>query len=536
MTYNKLILGSGIAHQLDVTKKMSIKMNTIKLSVLIFTLFLSQVAVSQDSGYMGSSGSINRAIEYSMDNSAEMILENPQIHSISIGVYKDGATYMNFYGEVDKGRRYRANHNSIFEIGSVTKTFTAYLTAKAVLDGKMSLTDDIRDYLDGSYPNLTYKNRPILVKDILTHTSGLHREQFSETLEKIFSREVTESERNAIAQYNSNDLREDLKNFKLGCKPGKNFRYSGFVAPEVLALVLENVYEKSYNELLNEFILNKAKMPNTVMEVSEKDKKHVLNGYTTNHQLVKPMQMPLTGAGGGLKSTVPDMLRYIEFLLSEKNKPLIQEMQKPLFFDEEDEENYGYFWNAEGEDLLYHTGGTGGSLNWLVLLPTLDAGFTISFNYNGDGGDDAISDLASMLISDIVNYPTKNAHYFLRNEMNKNPENWQESYHKLKKEYKEEYNFDDTDLLNDFGYELLSQEKTEQAIEVFQLLVSEFPNSANAYDSLGEGYFKNKEYELALENYKKSVKLNGRNRNAKQMIREIESMNKENQRLTSDKE
>ena len=137
-------------------------------------------------------------IEYSMDNSAKMILENPEINSISIGVFKDGTTYSKYYGEIDKGKGNKANDNSIFEIASVTKTFTAYITAQAVLEEKLRLDDDIRKYLDGSYSNLEFANRPILVKDILTHTTGIKREHFSNTLAKMFSIDVTKDDRKAI--------------------------------------------------------------------------------------------------------------------------------------------------------------------------------------------------------------------------------------------------------------------------------------------------------------------------------------------------
>ena len=83
-------------------------------------------------------------IDYSMDNSAQLILENPEINSISIGVYKDGKKYANYYGEIDIGRGNLANDTSIFEIASVTKTFTAYITAQAVFDDRLALDDDIR--------------------------------------------------------------------------------------------------------------------------------------------------------------------------------------------------------------------------------------------------------------------------------------------------------------------------------------------------------------------------------------------------------
>ena len=464
-------------------------------------------------------------IEYAMDNTAKLILENPEINAISVGVYKKDKTYTRYYGEIDKGKGNLADDTSIFEIASVTKTFTAYLTAQAVLDGKLDLDDDIRKYLDGSYDNLELENRPIRIKDILTHTTGIKHELYSKTLSKMFSIDASEQEQKAISEYKKSDFIGDLHRYPLETVPGTIFDYSGFIAPEILAIVLENVYQKSYEELLKQYILEMADMRHTSLQLGKAHKKNLINGYADNNRKVKPMQMPLTGAGGGLKSTVPDMVKYIEFLLG-PGDPKLTEMRKPLFYDEEEGDEYGYFWMVDGDDLMMHNGGTGGSVNWLILLPEIKAGFTVSFNCNSESANDLINRMASLLIMDLLNYPTKNAYYPIRNYVKETPEVWLEKYHQLKKERGKEYNFDDDSMLNNLGYELLGLDKIKEAVEVFQLLVSEFPDSANAYDSLGEGYFVNGQYELALVNYKKSLELNPTNTNAQRMIQKIEQTKK----------
>lgn len=68
------------------------------------------------------------------------------------------------------------------------------------------------------------------------------------------------------------------------------------------------------------------------------------------------------------------------------------------------------------------------------------------------------------------------------------------------------------------GYEFLRGKKIDQAIETFKLNIKEYPNSFNAYDSLGEAYMKAGNKELAVENYKKSLELNPKNTNAEKML------------------
>jgi tetratricopeptide (TPR) repeat protein len=76
--------------------------------------------------------------------------------------------------------------------------------------------------------------------------------------------------------------------------------------------------------------------------------------------------------------------------------------------------------------------------------------------------------------------------------------------------------------LNALGYLLLQEERTELATGVFKLCVAEHPESANAYDSLGEAYMKAGNQELAIENYKKSLELNPDNDNAKKMLEQLQ--------------
>lgn len=99
-------------------------------------------------------------------------------------------------------------------------------------------------------------------------------------------------------------------------------------------------------------------------------------------------------------------------------------------------------------------------------------------------------------------------------------------YLKLKREAPTDYNFENEDELTMYGYGLLWNNNPEDATEIFKLIVSQFPNSANPYDSLGEGYLSLGNEELALFNYKKSLLLNPENFNAEDAIERIKFPNK----------
>jgi tetratricopeptide (TPR) repeat protein len=94
-------------------------------------------------------------------------------------------------------------------------------------------------------------------------------------------------------------------------------------------------------------------------------------------------------------------------------------------------------------------------------------------------------------------------------------------YREIKNTAPEKYDFGETQL-NILGYQLLSNSRLGDAIEIFKLNVEMFPHAFNTYDSLGETYMNAGNKELAIENYKKSLELNPDNENAKKMLQQLQ--------------
>lgn len=94
-------------------------------------------------------------------------------------------------------------------------------------------------------------------------------------------------------------------------------------------------------------------------------------------------------------------------------------------------------------------------------------------------------------------------------------------YRQLKKEHPDDYDFSEK-TLNSLGYYLLKQARVADAIEIFKLNVEVYPQSSNVYDSLAEGYMLNKDRDLAIKYYKKSLELNPKNTNAVEMLKKLE--------------
>jgi C-terminal processing protease CtpA/Prc len=96
-------------------------------------------------------------------------------------------------------------------------------------------------------------------------------------------------------------------------------------------------------------------------------------------------------------------------------------------------------------------------------------------------------------------------------------------YHKVKAENTGQYNFSNEPELTMYGYAFLWKNKLDEAIAIFKLIVAEFPQSANAYDSLGEAYLQAKDSIKALENYEQSLAMNPDNFHAEDVIEQIKN-------------
>jgi hypothetical protein len=95
-----------------------------------------------------------------------------------------------------------------------------------------------------------------------------------------------------------------------------------------------------------------------------------------------------------------------------------------------------------------------------------------------------------------------------------------QKYREFKKDSPDKFNFKESEL-NTLGYQLLQGGRIKDAIEIFKLNVEQFPDSWNAYDSMGEAYADDGQKELAIKNYEKSLELNPDNKNGAEVLKKL---------------
>jgi len=307
-------------------------------------------------------------IENAITKNVLQLLEDKRFHSVSVAVLKDGKSTIKHFGELTIGKGNKPNDSTLYELASVTKTFTGYVAAKAVLDKKINLDDDIRIYIDESYPNLQFKGEPITIKHLITHTSGFPNMPLKSENKKAFF--------------------EGLKLIKIETKPGEVYSYSN-TAPELTAYILEKVYKKPFEELVIEFVLKPNKMSQTKFTLNANDRKRLVKGYNDKNELMPNFNRTLWGGISGLHSTAPDLVKYMKLQLEQSN-PIVNESHKKLFKEGSDFwEGYHWYIIENDDELIYrHHGGIYGMQNWFVIYPKQNIGISIltntSFNETGE--------------------------------------------------------------------------------------------------------------------------------------------------------
>lgn len=491
---------------------------SMKKISLIIILFLSLNAFAQQQKPIN-----DKQIYEIMDIQAKEFLKASKANSFSIGIVKDGKTYTRHYGEIDKGKGNRANNSTLFEIASITKLFTGILMAKAVLDGKIKLDDDIRKYITGSYPNLQYKGTPVTIKDLVSLKSGFASDLPNrKELLKVKNDSLVFKLKKLDEDYTKEKFFSDLKSMKLDTLPGKVYNYNNGTL-QLTAHILENVYGKSYETLVKENVLIPLHLKNTKLYTGQNE--IIAHGYNENNVLMPYIPSSLWNSAGYMKSTLSDLTQFLQFELDQKNA-VVQESQRDLL----NNKNYwnGYFWdevaiNYNGRNARKH-GGAFGTQNLFWVYPDYNIGISIITNLSGDHTYGYLYNTVQNLIDDLKPFGQKLIGRAIQQKCFENIDQGIAYYKELKVNKPDSYNFAEESELNNLGYQLMRSGAVASSIKLFQLYISEFPNSGNAYDSLGEAYFNNKEFGLSKQNYLKSLELMPTNSNAKDMLRKITEM------------
>jgi CubicO group peptidase (beta-lactamase class C family) len=329
--------------------------------------------------------------------------EDPVHVGLSLVVSHNGQVAFYNYGTVSTVSPRLPTPNTLYEIGSITKTFTGVLAVRALNDGRMDLDGDFRRHLPGPYPNLELGGRPITLRTLITHTSGMPRDiPANDHLFKNPDFETLPHQLIALeGPYDRSRYLRELHLVSLATAPGEKQHYSN-IGIKLIGFGLEKVFRRTFVELVEDFITRPHQMPSTTLEVAAADRGRVAQGYSPGGN-ASPYHLPNAGAAGGLYSSTRDMARYLEWHLNEAD-PLIGRSHAVVFGDLPSFAQ-GMGWNmantAELGRKVWQSGGVFGMSSQMVLFPEDGIGLVLlandaGFNTQGQLDVAALSVVAAM--------------------------------------------------------------------------------------------------------------------------------------------
>jgi len=245
--------------------------------------------------------------------------------------------------------------NTVFEIGSITKVFTAALLADMVARGEVRLEDPVARYLPAFARVPARKGRQITLVDLATQFSGLPR---------LPGNLSPKDPKNPYADYTVDQLYSFLSGYELTRDIGEQFEYSN-LGVGLLGHALALRAGKSYEQLLRERILEPLDMKDTRIVLSRSMRNRMAQGHDEAGAKTGTWELPTLAGAGALRSTAGDMLKFLAANLERPATPVTKAlaMTRGARRDIGGPTKIGLGWqilNPFGRTVVWHNGGTGG--------------------------------------------------------------------------------------------------------------------------------------------------------------------------------
>ena len=314
------------------------------------------------------------------------LVEDGETPGIVLGVLEaDGSTRIVSYGSAGREAR-TLGPRSVFEIGSITKTFTATLLADMVLRGEVSLEDPVAKYLPAHVSVPSRGEREITLLDLATHRSGLP--SVPDDLGRIGADDRDVS-------YTVEDAYAFLSSYQPRHTPGERREYSNF-GFGLLGHALARAAGTSYRELVRARILEPLGMERTGFDPSGELAEWLTRGHRGGEPVRYRTDLEIFEGAGALRSNAEDLLRYMKAHVGaprtdlERAMRLAREIRIPSGGEGG---GHGLGWGIVAQPgeaaVVGHGGGTVGFSSHLAFMP--DEGIGTVLLANDAGFDDAIA-------------------------------------------------------------------------------------------------------------------------------------------------
>lgn len=294
-----------------------------------------------------------------------------------VGVIYKGSRLVFSFGSKSKVEDDPPDANSVFEIGSITKTFTGVLLAEMHVKGIINYNDNVGDYLPADKVTMpSYNGVEITFKHLAAHLSGLPR----------LPPDIGPLEEYPYINFYNQDMYDFLNNYTLTKRPGSVYLYSN-IGMGLLGHTLGIIYGTNYEDLLTREIFSVLGMNRSSLFLTKEQKDNLATGHDTNLAVTRSWDSNdcLQGSGA-IKSSLNDLFNYMEANMGLKESPLSEAMafSHQGIFTIFSDEKVGLAWGIStlpGQNILWHNGLTAGYTSYLGFNKALANGVIILFNH-----------------------------------------------------------------------------------------------------------------------------------------------------------
>jgi serine-type D-Ala-D-Ala carboxypeptidase/endopeptidase len=315
----------------------------------------------------------------------------PPCIGLAIGATQGNLRVQRFYG--DAGNHEPPKADTLFGIGSITKTMTATLLAFADQQGTMHLDDPLARYAPPGFRVPDFNGQPILLAHLVQHTSGLPR-----------------ALPNPVAPTPPERLWRFTDSYKLAHAPGEQFLYSnlGFA---LLARAMVRRLNSSEDQLYARIITGPLGMHDTAIELTPALHARLAQGFLPNQQPAPEFgpAFPAMAGAGGLRSTLSDMMRYLDFELGRLDVPLrslLPVLHQPRQANGPNG-SVGLGWHMRDGPkgrVIFKDGAMPGYASYMVFVPAQETGVVVLSNQ----GQCAVQKIAGQIMSELSGADAQN--------------------------------------------------------------------------------------------------------------------------------
>jgi len=483
---------------------------------LYITLFLVAISFSQHLFGQSPSDSIDLFIKEKMTQL--------KIPGLQLAIVKNGKLEkLSYYGLANIEHNVRTTSESIFSINSMTKAFVGVAIMQLQEQGKLKVDDQISQYID-DIPN---EWRKISLRQLLGNISGLPNN-------------INEKEQ-VIGDGTEENNWEMVKKLPMEFKPGERFSYNqtGYY---ILGRIITKLSGQHFTKFIednqfkvadlgstqfgdsNDIIPNNAGAYSTIVNV---DGKWINDGKLHNAFATFPI---FFRTATGIISNSDDLAKWLIALQNGKllrNKTSVSELFTSVKLNDSHIDGFnkltnGYAlgWPTVVRDEHPAAAPVGGMRSALFVYPNDQLSIIVLTNLQGSNPEWFIDEIAGFYFPDMKLKNgfglSKNLKQLRQELIHSKFKNSFKIYSDIKRSNKD-YHLSE-DEVNSWGYQLLEQNKKNEALEVFQFNTLLYPKSSNVYDSYAETLELTGNRKEAIINYRKSLELNPANSNASQFL------------------